>query len=113
MAITVANTSYPYGGSDWFFDPVNYRMVHRNTGQIVDLSGATNALATGNITTPSKTTTYDVFMDHIVREITKLSEQVGEYDALRIYLAANHKEILEQFDAAYAARKRIAVEKKP
>lgn len=63
-------------------------------------------------TTTANTATITTQEPDTVRLYTKVVElmgEVSEHDALRVFLAINHKDILEQFDAAYAARKRMGV----
>ena len=92
--------------SDWQWDAENNKMVNVRTGRSIDLSTFTGGTWTST-SPPLAPPSAEVLLQ---REAYSLQKQVSEYEALRVYLGINHKQLLVEFDVAYAARKRIGVE---
>lgn len=93
------------------YDQSAQKLVNTTTGAMIDVPmmapvATTNAAA---VSLSSK----DALHETLYKELIRMYQRNGEYDALRVYLSTNHKDILEQFDAAYAARERIGVGNKP
>ncbi len=48
-------------------------------------------------------------IDKLYTKTIELMQEQAEYHALRVFMSINHRDILVQFDAAFAARKRMGV----